>query len=97
MTKEILKAAPESLAAMQRAGGSWYAYQNADLGAREFGHLKFLKCGEGCTFETPPKLPDTATVINWRYQYVGPVNMETGEIQNDDTKPVYGRRQNSGH
>ena len=72
----------EALEQMRELGGDWYAYQNHDLGRIDLGHLKFLKCGEGCTFEHPPtRHPDTQTEINWRYILVGKVNLETGEIE----------------
>jgi len=74
---------PESLKQMRERGGSWAAYCNMDLGHPELGHLKFIKWGKGCTFAEPPKpqLPDFPTAINWRYQYVGEVNLETGEVE----------------
>jgi hypothetical protein len=37
-----------------------------------------IKFGPGCTFTEP--LPDTATQINWPYQYIGIVDTTTGEI-----------------
>lgn len=69
------------LGRMRRIGGTWAAYENQDLGHHDIGHMKFLKVGETCTFQTPPNpLPDTERDINWRYQYIGMVNLETGEI-----------------
>lgn len=71
----------EALTLMKERGGDWFAYENHDLGHSQCGHLKFLKCGAGCTFPTPPnRLPDTATAIHWRYVLIGKVNLETGEI-----------------
>jgi len=74
--------APEALEQMRERGGNWAAYCNMDLGHPDAGHLKFIKWGEGCTLEAPPKprLPDFPNAINWRYQYVGEVNLETGEV-----------------
>lgn len=47
-------------------------YQNHDMSSRLIGHLKFLKLGEGCTYQIPPKrMPDTAKDINWQYVFVG--------------------------
>jgi hypothetical protein len=46
------------------------------------GHLQFLCCGPGCTFETAPeRTPDSHLGIGWRYLLVGKVNLETGEIE----------------
>lgn len=74
--------APESLEHMKKQGGNWAAYCNMDLGHPDLGHLKFIKWGEDCTLaEAPkPKLPDFPNTINWRYQYVGEVDLETGEV-----------------
>lgn len=73
---------PEALQQMRERGGQWAAYENHDLGHPELGHLQFLKFGPGCTFEkAPERMPDTQTHINWRYVRVGPVNLETGEIE----------------
>lgn len=72
---------PEPLAAMRERGGKWAAYCNMDIGSSALGHFKYLCHGKGCTFEKPPKqLPDTPSEINWRYQYVGEVNLESGEV-----------------
>jgi len=67
---------PDALKQMQDIGGTWFAYRNEAMDHSQFGHLKFLKCGPGCTFETPPtRLPDMDGAINWPYQLVstGPV------------------------
>jgi len=56
---------------MKERGGDWYAYRNADLGHPEIGRLQFLQCGEGCTYEDPPKqMPDTSVGLGWRYTLV---------------------------
>lgn len=70
-----------ALKQMKERGGEWFAYQNHDLGHRDCGHLKFLKCGKGCTYEVAPsRMPDTDTSINWRYVLVGKVDLEKGEV-----------------
>lgn len=88
MTKSRLiigneKAEPEALERMRERGGEWYAYQNHDMGHPQLGHLKFLKCGHGCTFATAPtRMPDTPDgAINWRYILAGKVNLASGEIE----------------
>ena len=71
----------ESLDAMRGRGGKWAAYCNMDMGSAQLGHVKFLRDGEGCTFgEAPKRMPDMTNEINWGYQYVGEVNLETGEV-----------------
>jgi hypothetical protein len=77
----------ETITIMRERGGTWAAYQDHDLGSLGIGHMKFLRYGEGCTFSEPPKprLPDTRTEINWRYQFAGLVNVETGKIE--EVKP----------
>jgi hypothetical protein len=76
------KVGPEALQQMRDRGGRWAAYENHDLGHRDLGHLKFLKVGKGCTFETAPeRLPDTPQEINWRYVLTGYVDLKTGEIE----------------
>lgn len=77
--KEIFK---PTLELLRNAGGTWAAYQNVALDSAGLGHLKFLRYGEGCTFAEPPKLrlPDTQTEINWKYYFVGLVDLERGII-----------------
>jgi hypothetical protein len=76
------KPAFDALATMLSRGGRWAAYRNVEIGHRDLGHLKFLRVGEGCTFQDPPqRLPDTPREINWRYLFVGFVNLATGEIE----------------
>lgn len=74
---------PEALEQMKERGGNWAAYCNMDMGHPNLGHLKFIKWGEGCTLSEAPKprLPDFPNAINWRYQYVGEVDLETGEVK----------------
>ena len=80
----------EALDAMRDAGLTlgrhrWAAYRNQDLGHPDLGHLQFLAVGPDCTFPEPPKrLPDTQRAINWRYWFVGWVNLETGEIEPEE-------------
>ena len=72
---------PDSLQQMRDRGGTWYAFQNHELGHSHVGALQFLQCGEGRTYTTPPaRMPDTARAINWRYILVGRVDLETGAI-----------------
>lgn len=67
---------------MRQRGGKWAAYQNHAMDSRNLGHLRFLKFGEGCTFETPPpKYPDTQYGTGWSYVHVGTVNLESGDIE----------------
>ncbi len=70
-----------ALQQMRERGGTWAAYRCVALDHSQLGHLKFLKVGPGCTFEEAPKrLPDTATEINWSYQLVGKVDLESGRV-----------------
>lgn len=83
MGRLIGKAKPEeeSLQQMRERGGTWAAYQNCAMDSAGLGHLKFLKVGPDCTYQEPPeRLPDTPEQINWKYLFVGTVNLETGEI-----------------
>lgn len=72
----------ELLADLRQRGGAWAAYQNVDMSSAGLGHLKFLKVGDECTFKLPPEvLPDGPDgSINWRYYYVGILDLETGAI-----------------
>ena len=60
----------------------WAAYQNHAMDSMECGHLKFLACGPQNTLKEVKgdRMPDFANAINWRYQFVGYVNLETGLI-----------------
>ena len=72
----------EAVEQMRKIGGNWAAYQNQAMDSSTFGHLKFLKYGEGCTLKEPPRpqLPDTDKEINWPYRYIGEVDLEKGEV-----------------
>ncbi len=74
---------PEALAQMCERGGTWFAYQNIDMSSAALGHLQFLKCGEGCTYVTPPERypADTQAGMGWRYVLCGQVILTTGEIE----------------
>lgn len=71
-----------SLAQMRDRGGEWAAYQNMDMGHRGLGHLMFLRYGPECTYKKPPnRMPDTSTLLCWRYFFVGKIDLITGEIK----------------
>lgn len=76
---------PYSIDNMLKQGGTWYAYQNQDIGSATAGHLRYLKCGPGCVYEKPPeRYPDTPGargVIGWRYVLVGKVNFTKRTIE----------------
>lgn len=74
---------PSSFALMQERGGRWAAYQNADLHSFDnAGHLKFLRFGEGCTFETPPPhYPEGTISGGTNYLLVGEVDFTQTEYQ----------------
>jgi hypothetical protein len=79
--------APEALRIMRERGGRWFCFQNHDLSHSQLGRLQFLKCGEGCTYQTPPeRMPDTKELLGWRYVLIGEVNLETGEMQDGNVK-----------
>lgn len=65
---------PVTIRALKDRGGLWAVYQNQALDSAGFGHLKFLRVGEGCTYLTAPsRFPDTEHQINWKYQHVGTI------------------------
>jgi hypothetical protein len=66
-------------------GTRWAAYQNMDLGSSNAGHTQYLAVGPNNTHKTPPsQMPDTSAGLGWRYKFIGYVNIETGEVTNDD-------------
>ena len=75
---------PESLGHMldhHPPGTTWFGYQNKLIERGACGDWRFLLCGDGCTFQTPPKrYPDTHEGTGWRHLFVGPINLETGEL-----------------
>ncbi len=85
----IGKPSNEALMDMQHKSGEdpsrrWAVYQNQDLGSPSLGALQFLAIGPNCTYQEPPKrLPDTPRSINWRYWFVGWVDLHTGEIEEE--------------
>jgi hypothetical protein len=75
------KICEETMYTLRALGGDWAVYQNHALDSSSLGHLKFLKYGNGCTFETPPdRYPDTSDAIGWRYVFVGYVDIKEGVI-----------------
>jgi hypothetical protein len=80
---------PSALEAMRKspynfADTQWLAFENADLGSRELGHMRFLAVGPSNTIkreQVSNRLPDFPGEINWRYQLVGVVDLSTGEVQ----------------
>ncbi len=84
------KTSPASLAAkvefLKRSGYNfpdtrWAAYRNEDLGHRDCGDLKFLAVGPQNTYKvTPERLPDIPDAINWRFVFVGYLDLQTGAI-----------------
>lgn len=69
----------EVLGVMRRRGGLWYVYQNVAFDSYNLGHLQFLQCGAGCTYDKPPEyMPDTQHGLGWRYRLASP-NPVVGE------------------
>jgi hypothetical protein len=92
MTK--LKAEPEALGQMVGSPYNyedtrWAAYQNKALDSASAGHLQFLAVGPKNTLkEAPKQAPDTQHGLGWKYQFVGWVNLETGDVQEDKSEPA---------
>jgi len=72
----------EALAAMQKQGGEWAAYQNMAFDSAGFGDVRFLQYGKDCTYEEPPpQYPDTEqTGPGWRFRLVGLVDPIEGKL-----------------
>lgn len=73
---------PEALAQIRKKLAEWpdakfAAFQCADLGSRNIGHLEFLAVGPGRGIP----VIDRATGRHWSYLFVGFVNPETGLIE----------------
>ena len=84
------KPEPEALKEMRRLSRDWptckwVAYQNVDLSSQFTGHLQFLAVGpgRGVPCVTHPGYPN-----NWRYRFVGFVNLETGLIESFTPTPA---------
>jgi hypothetical protein len=79
------KVHPDALASMKAQGAPttrWGAYQNMALDSSTCGHLQFLAIGPENTFKEPPKrYPDTQFGLGWKYLFVGWVNLETGDVE----------------
>jgi len=97
MSKRLIgneKPHPEALEAMRSSpynheNTEWAAYQNHALDSANCGHLQFLAVGPDNTCkEAPEKYPaDTSSGMGWRYLFVGWVDLETGEIKEDEACP----------
>ena len=65
-----------------RYPGDYYCYENKALDSGNAGHCIFIKCGPGCSFETPPEsAPDGNWGPGWKYRLVGKVNPATWEME----------------
>lgn len=92
MTDLILnpKAEPEALEEMKDSpyhfeDTKWVAYQNQAMDSAGLGHLQFLAVGPRNTFKEAPKAyPDTQFGAGWKYQFIGWVDLGTGEVVNDE-------------
>jgi hypothetical protein len=72
---------PEALATMRERGGTWAAYGNVAMDSVDCGQLQFIRYGDGCTFQLPPKrCPDTQHGLGWKYQLAGTVDLASGKV-----------------
>ena len=83
-----MRAHEDALQQMRTKGGSWAAYQNQALDSANAGHLQFLAVGQDCTYLDPPEQypADNVHGMGWRYRFIGYVDLETGEI-NENRSP----------
>jgi len=83
-----LKAEPGAIEQMRSSpynyeDTKWAAYQNVAMDSGSLGHLQFLAIGPKNTLkEASKKAPDTQHGTGWKYQFVGWVDLETGEVLN---------------
>jgi hypothetical protein len=62
------------------------AHRNEDLGHYRCGGLRFLAIGPQNTYRAAPnRLPGTPDTINWRYIYIGFLDLQTGRIVNNNS------------
>jgi hypothetical protein len=62
----------------------WAAYQNHAMSSAGLGHLQFLAIGPQNTFKEKPKhFPDSKAGTGWKYQFIGWVDLETGEVTSE--------------
>jgi len=72
----IQNISPESIKELQERGGEWAVFQNRASYCRNFGHIRFLKYGIGCTFDdAPERFPNDS-----RYLLVGFVDLTDGVV-----------------
>jgi len=70
-----------SLQQMRERKGTWAAYQCHALDSTNIGTMRFLKVGQGCTYETAPAtLPDSHLGTGWSFTLVGFVDLDSGKI-----------------
>lgn len=83
------KAHPDAIKQMEESlynyeTTQWCAYQNKAMDSATLGHLRFLAVGPKNTFKEPPKCyPDTQHGLGWKYQFLGWVDLKTGEIKEE--------------
>ena len=64
----------------------WAAYQNMAMDSQNLGHLQFLAVGPQNTCKEPTRSypADTpAGGCGWKYQFIGWVDLDTGEIKEE--------------
>lgn len=66
-------------------GTRWAAYRNEAMDSASFGHLQFLAVGPKNSYLNPPKhYPDSKMGAGWKYRFVGFLDKDTGEIQEEE-------------
>ena len=72
---------PDAIDTCRRRGGKWAAYTNIAMDSADFGGIRLLKYGPGCTYETAPdKYPDTSAGPGWKYAPAGFLDLRSGLI-----------------
>lgn len=80
---------PEALEQMKESpynfdDTKWAAYQNIAMDSAGLGDLRFMAVGPRNTLkEKTKRLPDTHMGIGWRFQFVGWVDLEDGDIKGE--------------
>lgn len=70
-------------------GTRWAVYQDKDCIHEEFGMLLFEAVGPSNTYlHPPPTAPANMQITGWRYQFIGFVDLVTGQIEQADWQEI---------
>lgn len=75
--------ARSSLEAVQARGGFWAVYRNEAMDSCNYGEIKLVQYGPGCTIPSEADLPDS--ILGWKDRLLGVLS---GKIEDENADTV---------